>query len=177
MEIFFLVELSTHDPPQTQSQNKPPIHNVDFKKEDTTSNSQWLQNATMGNLEHQAAMNQITGTNELQASVDGENGVAKAEKGYSWTQTDEEIEIVIALSSKDGTVMNTKDVKAAGLKVKYFSKKMNIQFRGQELLSLQYFASIDPDGCTWTLDSTASGISLVITCEKTDVVTWPRITA
>eukprot|EP00979_Chaetoceros_neogracilis_P011953 scaffold3054_cov224-Chaetoceros_neogracile.AAC.2 len=146
-------------------------------KEDTTVNVEWLRNATMANLEHQAARNEITGTNELQASADGEDGVAKVEKGYSWTQTDEEIEIVISLSSKDGSVITTKDVKAGGLKVKYFSKKMNVQFGGEELLSLQYFASVDPDGCTWTLDSTTSGISLVITCEKVDVVTWPRITA
>jgi len=164
-------------------QYKPVLHNIDFKKEDTTVNSQWLQKATMENLEYQTEMNQITGTNEVQASADGANGVAKAEKGYSWTQTEDELEIVIELSSssKDGDgdrpIMNAKDAKAAGLKVKYFPKKTTVQFQGKELLSLEYFASVDTDGCTWTLDSTSKGVSLVITCEKADGVTWPRITA
>jgi len=48
----------------------------------------------MENLEHQTALNQITGTNEVQASADGADGVAKVEKGYSWTQTEDELEIV-----------------------------------------------------------------------------------
>jgi len=159
--------------------NKPALYNVDFKKEDTTSNTKWLDNATMQNLEHQAALNQITGTNELQPDVAGENGVAKSEEGYTWTQTDEEIEIVIALPSAGDDakkVLTSREAKAAGLKVKYFSKKLIVEFGGKVLLSLEFFASVDPDGCTWTLDGSDKGTLLVVTCEKIDETSWPRIT-
>ena len=132
----------------------------------------------MGNLEHQTAMNQITGSNNLQPDVDGENGIAKSEDGYTWTQTEEEIEIIIPLTSKNDAkaALNTKEVKAAGLKVNYFPKRMKVEFRGDILLALDYFANVDPDGCTWTLDSTEKGTSLVVTCEKVDGISWPRIT-
>jgi hypothetical protein len=155
---------------------KPTLHNVDFTKQDTTSKTKWLENATMENLERQAAMNQITGTNDLQPDVAGENGVAKSEEGYSWTQTDEEIEVVVPLPSSDGDggkkVVTSREAKAAGLKVKYFPKKMIVEFGGSALLSLDFFASVDPDGCMWTLDSG----DLVVTCEKVDATSWPRVT-
>lgn len=125
----------------------------------------------MQNLEYQTQMNQITGRNELQPDVDGTNGMAKGEEGYSWTQTEEEIEIVVNLPN----VTNSKEAKATGLKVKFLSKKLEVIFGGENLLSLEYFSNVDPDGCTWTLDSNKDNVSLVITCEKAEEATWPRI--
>ena len=41
------------------------------------------------------------------------------------------------------------------------------------LVEIELYASIDTDGCTWTLE----GKSLILTCEKQDGgVSWPRIT-
>jgi len=158
---------------------KPVLKNIDFKLTiDTAPDAAWLQAATMENLEHQTAMNQITGRNDTQPVGDGENGVAKAEDGYTWTQNDEEIEIVISLKSEDGSsITSTKETKGGGgLKVKFFAKKMNVEFRKKDILSLSFYASVDPDGCTWTLDSDANGVNLVVTCEKNDGVSWPRVT-
>ena len=124
----------------------------------------------MDNLEHQTAMNKLTGMNELQPTAAGEDGIAKSEAGYSWTQTDEELEIVVPLISNAGPVLTSKDARAAGLKVQYFPKKITVHFSGEELLSLNFFASVDPDGCTWTLDPSDKGTSLVVTCEKADGV-------
>lgn len=155
--------------------SKPTLHNIDFSKDDIVSNTEWLRNATMENLEYQAAMNKITGTTELQRSADGENGVSKEEVGYSWTQTDEEVEIIVPLHSKDGSVLTLADAKAGNLKVKFLTKKLRIQFCGEELLSLDFFASIDPDGSTWTLDSGTENVMLIVTCEKASAVSWPRI--
>lgn len=129
----------------------------------------------MENLEYQAAMNKISGTTQLQPNADGENGVAKEEVGYSWTQTDEEVEIVVPLQSKDGQAVTLADAKAGDLKVKFLTRKLRIQFRGEELLSLDFFDSIDPEGSTWTLDSGNKHVLLIVTCEKADAMSWPRI--
>ena len=81
------------------SQVKPVLKNIDFKLNvDTAPDAAWLQIAAMENLEHQIAMNLITGRNDTQPVEDGENGIAKAEDGYTWTQNDEEIEIVVPMA-------------------------------------------------------------------------------
>ena len=155
------------------------LENIDFTKNDNTKAVEWLNNATMENLEHQTMMNSITGkTQELQPDADGENGVAKSEQGYKWTQTDEEVEIVIPLKNEK-KIMTSREAKAAGLKVKYFPKKLRVEMGGEELLALDFYASVDPDGCTWTLDTDTGSdeaSALVVTCEKVDGVSWPRIT-
>lgn len=134
--------------------------------------AEWLKKATMGNLEYQTAMNNITGRqNETQANVDGTDGVSKQEKGglYAWTQTDEEVEIVVPLP---------KDATAKEINVKYLSKSVQIKFRKESLLRLDLFARVDPDGCMWTLDkvNTKKERNLVVTLEKGEATSWPRIT-
>eukprot|EP00555_Chaetoceros_dichaeta_P003666 CAMPEP_0198249476 /NCGR_PEP_ID=MMETSP1447-20131203/994_1 /TAXON_ID=420782 /ORGANISM="Chaetoceros dichaeta, Strain CCMP1751" /LENGTH=337 /DNA_ID=CAMNT_0043934123 /DNA_START=59 /DNA_END=1069 /DNA_ORIENTATION=+ len=134
--------------------NKPVMKNVDFKLGlDTSPDAAWLKTAVMENLEHRTAMNGISGSHEkTQPSADGEDGVAKAELGglYEWTQTDEEVEIVVPLnSSKDEGVLTSKAVKMGGLKVKYYPRRLLVSFRDKELLSLDFYAGVDPDGCMW----------------------------
>lgn len=152
-----------------------------------------MSNATMENLEYQVEMNKITGkstnnNNNIQPSADGENGIAKVEQNglYSWTQTDEEVEITLPLPVDDDSikVLSSRDVKAGSLNVKYFPRKISVTFRGKDVLNLSLFDSIDPDGCAWTLDignvddnnGNGKPTCLVITCEKNDAMSWPRIT-
>jgi len=161
--------------------NKPVLTNVDFKLGvDTSPNAEWLQRATMENLEYQASMNSISGkTDQVQPAADGEDGIAKTEEGglYSWTQTEEEIEIVLPLGSTEaGSALNSKDVKEGNLKVKYNPRAVHVMFKGVDMLNLKLYASIDPDGCTWTLDIGTKDTSLVISCEKANPMSWPRIT-
>lgn len=162
--------------------NKPILKNLNFKLgSDTAPDSEWILNATMENLEYQAEMNKITGTDgdqQTQPSADGENGIAKTEQDglYSWTQTDEEIEIVVPLGeNSNGNALSSKEVKAGGLKVKYFPRKLSVSFREKEILSLALYASVDVDGCTWTLDIGKKATLLNVTCEKNDEIAWPRI--
>jgi len=158
---------------------KPVLKNEDFKVgKDTSPDAEWIQNATMENLEHQTEMNKITGKHDLtQPSADGENGIAKEEVGYSWTQTDEEIEIVVPIpSNDDGKALSSKEVKAGELKVKFLLRKVSVSFQKEDLLSLKLYNAVDPDGCTWTLDVGQKETSLIITCEKGNVTSWPRIT-
>jgi len=160
-------------------ETKPTLKNVNFKLEsDTSPHAEWMKNATMENLEYQTQMNKITGqTDQLQPSADGENGIAKTEEDglYSWTQTDEEIEIVVPIGSGGEKPLTSKEIKARGLKVKFFPRKLTVSFQNQELLNLNLYDSVDPDGSTWTLDVGGARSSLIITCEKNDEMSWPRI--
>ena len=145
----------------------------------------------MENLEYQTEMNRITGKNDqVQTPIDGEDGIAKLEQGglYSWTQTDEEIEVVVSVglptfmkkkddNSSSQQLLTIKEVKAGGLKVKFSSRKITVMFQGKELLDLKLYTSIDSCMGTWTLEyDEKKGTSVVITCEKIDEVSWPRIT-
>jgi len=152
--------------------SKPVITNVDFKLgSDTSLDAAWLQRATMENLEYQTTMNSITGSDgNVQSAVDGEDGIAKAENNglYTWTQTDEEIEIIVPLASSKAS--NSRDVC-----VNFYSKKITLLYKKDQVLSLDLYTSIDVDGCTWTLDRNSKETSVVITCEKSDAISWPRI--
>lgn len=182
--MFFATQAGFNPPPTFYGDvfigritSTPALKNLNFKLGiDTSSDAAWLQEAVMQNLEYQTQMNQITGKEEVQPSLDGENGIAKDEEGYSWTQTEEEVELVVLIKSDTGERLSTKEVKAIGINVKFFTNKIYAIFGQKEILSLSFFSNIDPDGSTWTLDENEKGTSLVITCEKGDAISWPRIT-
>lgn len=147
---------------------RPYIQNVSFTLgRDTATDAPWLKQATMDNLEHQTAMNNLSGRNETQAAVDGTDGAEKKEDGYTWTQTEEELELVVILP--DG------DCKSKDVAVKYMPQKIDIKCRKDPVLSLEFFERVDPDGCTWTLDRADDKVKLVITMEKVEQALWPRI--
>jgi len=157
--------------------NKPILKNINFQLGiDTSPDAKWLQGAMMENLQYQTEMNSLTGkNNEVQPSNDGEDGVAKTENDglYSWTQTDEEVEIVLPL---------TKNVVSKDVKVIFRPKVLKVKYCGKEVLDVDFFSRIDPDGCTWTLDKSGDDdddggvMKVIITCEKVDEVSWPRLT-
>jgi hypothetical protein len=134
--------------------------------EDTSFDAPWLQPATMENLEYQKSLNRITGRSQVQKAIDGEDGIAKAEDDFLWTQTEEELEVVVPLPV---------DVKSTDVQVKYLSQSMQVIRQKEPLLSLSLFERIDPDGCTWTLDRDGEEQKLVITMEKVEAASWPRI--
>jgi hypothetical protein len=147
--------------------SQPCLKNLPFALGfDTDNHALWLQRATMENLEYQTMMNGITGRNELQASRDGEDGVAKAEDGYSWTQTEEELELVVPLPV---------GVTAKEVLVKYMPLSVLVKCRNEVVVSLQLFERVDPDGCNWTLEKDGTNPMLVVTMEKVEQASWPRI--
>mmetsp|Transcript_13186 Transcript_13186/g.19229 ORF Transcript_13186/g.19229 Transcript_13186/m.19229 type:complete len:112 (-) Transcript_13186:91-426(-) len=94
----------------------------------------------------------------------------KEEVSYTWTQTPDEVEVIIFLTPEN---LTSKDVKGKGLRVKYKEKKiMSVEYEGKELLSLTLYSIVEPDACSWTLKHNAKGTSLVVICEKTDGLTW-----
>ena len=94
----------------------------------------------------------------------------KEEISYTWSQTPDEVEIVIQLSDEK---LTSKQIKANGLDIKYKDKQvMTVKYEGKELLKLCLFSNIDPDGCSWTLRHNDKGTSLVVICEKADLLSW-----
>lgn len=146
---------------------RPYPRNVSFHLgQDTAKDAKWLQQATMENLAHQTALNKITGRNETQAAIAGTDGTEKKEDAYSWTQTEEELEMVVALANN----ATSKDVG-----VKFLPQSIEIKCQKEPVLLLQFFEHVDPDGCTWTLDRNGDEVKLVVTLEKVEQALWPRI--
>ncbi|CAJ1936273.1 unnamed protein product [Cylindrotheca closterium] len=143
------------------------IRNISFVLNDTIPNADWLQQGATQNLEYQMEMNQITGRQETQTEVAGSNGVASQEVGYTWTQTEEEVEVVAPLPNAD---IKTKDIK-----IKFKPRQIEIYCQGEKRLSFEIFEKVDVDGCTWTIDKVNGQSSIVVTMEKMDEALWPRI--
>jgi len=136
---------------------------------DTSPDAEWLKQAATDNLEKQLQMNQIMGVSSQQPNVDGSDGVVKEEVGCSWTQTEEELELVVPLPSADA---KSKDVQ-----VKFKPQSVVVTFGGQKelLLDLELFERIDVDSGTWTMDRKNNNVNLVATMEKVEQALWPRI--
>lgn len=141
--------------------------NMSFALNDTMPNADWLQQGAKQNLEYQMEMNQITGRNETQAEVAGSNGVASQEEGYTWTQTEEEVEVVAPLSNPD--------IKSNDIKAKFKPRHIEIYCQGKKRVSFELFEKVDVDGCTWTIDKVNGQSSVVVTMEKMEEALWPRI--
>ena len=61
------------------------------------------------------------------------------------------------------------------IKVGFLPHSVKVHKGGVLSLELSLFAHIDPDGCTWTLEKAGDATNLVITLEKCEPVSWPRI--
>jgi len=148
-------------------QSKPVTTNIDFKLgEDTSFDAVWLTKAMTENLEFQSKMNQLTGkVGELQPLADGEDGLVKEEEDCKWTQTDDEIEVVFTIPTT-----SSRDVK-----VRFLPSSLEVLVKGVKTFVLGFFSRVDPDGCTWTIEKKGEHVDLILSCEKVEAVTWPRL--
>lgn len=148
-------------------QTKPRMKNVPFVAGvDTDRGAEWMRRAVSENVAWQQEMNQITGkTGAMQPSAIGTDGREAVEENYSWTQDDDEVEIVV---TKSEGVINKKAVQ-----ISFLARSVLVKYEGTELVAIPLYASIDVDGCTWTIEG---GEKIVITCEKANPgEMWPRI--
>jgi hypothetical protein len=146
---------------------KPILNNVDFVVGvDTDRGAEWMQRAVSENVAWQQSLNQVTGrTNETQPAHMGTDGTVATESNFTWTQDEEEIEIIIA-------IFEASSIKKAALKVSFGARTIKVLYEGKNHLAVTLYGSIDVDGCTWTID----GKNLVITCEKSNGgEIWPRV--
>ncbi|GAX17889.1 hypothetical protein FisN_18Hh094 [Fistulifera solaris] len=134
---------------------------------DTTYDAPWLKTAVTENLEHQMEMNRITGrTDATQPSVAGSDGKSKVEEGFSWTQTEEELEVTVSMP-EDGS--------GKDLQIKFRPQALEVRFRQEPLVLLKLFENIDVDSGTWTIDKSATPVKVIISMEKMEQALWPRI--
>ena len=149
-------------------QSRPCARNLSFRSTggNVAPDAEWLQRATMQNLEYQMEMNRLTGRSDTQASVAGQDGKEKLEEGYSWTQTEEELEIVVGLA----TEATSKEIK-----VKFNSTLIEIIYQKAPKVVLKLFHRVDVDSGTWTLEKGSDKRKLVVTVEKVEAGFWPRI--
>lgn len=143
--------------------------NLSFFLRDTYPDAEWMQTATMNNLQHQLERNKLTGqSNARQPSVPGSDGHAAHGDGYSWTQTEQELEVHVRLPL---------DALARELQVQFRPQSLKVLRQGHgEVISLPaLFEKVDVDGCTWTLESSSDFRKLIITMDKMEEALWPRI--
>jgi CS domain len=163
-------------------QQKPRVRNISFRLgPDTSYDAAWLQSAMATNLQYQLEMNKHTGSsgNTRQAGVAGSDGNVQNEDGYSWTQTEQEIEIVVPLPI---------DAISKQVTVKFQPLHLTVLHNKEAKVSIPLFERVDVDACTWTLDSSISSSTngnpvvasedhkrLIITMEKLEEAYWPRL--
>lgn len=141
---------------------KPGMTTIDFNStSDMDPRSAWATRAIGENLAWHQGMKQLSG-GARQPSRPGEEEPAE-EKGFKWSQTDEDIEIAITLA----TAANRKQIV-----VDFEPQQVTVEIAGEPLIAIPLFDGIDGDGCTWTLEN---GTALIITCEKANPIAWPRI--
>jgi CS domain len=145
---------------------------------DTVFDAPWLRAATAQNLQYQQQLNQSTGRTDVrQAGVAGSDGNVKQEDGYTWTQTEQEIEILVPLPF---------DAISKHVLVKFHPLRVDVLYQKEPITTVQLFERVDVDACTWTLDNNAATTSasgdqqqplkrLVISMEKLEEAYWPRI--
>lgn len=132
---------------------------------DTALDAPWLKAAVTENLEHQQQQ-QIMNHRGTQPAVAGSDGTVQQEEGYSWTQTEEELEVVVPIEEGIG-----KDVQ-----VKFRPQALEVYVRNKEpLVLLKLFERIDVDSGTWTIDRSSTPTKIVISMEKMEQALWPRI--
>ena len=98
-------------------------------------------------------------------------GRIKQEDGYSWTQTEEDVEVNITLP--------TPGVSAKDIQVALQPRHVGVTYRGgggdQSLLELSLFEAIAVDGSTWTVESKGQTSKVVLVMEKVEQALWSRI--
>jgi len=150
----------------------PNLRNIDIETTDIIdTTSEWMVRAPSENVAWQQMLNEVTGgQGDSQPSVAGTDGVAAESTDglYSWLQNDEEIEITVSLSKK---IEGGSSVNKSLIKVSFQMQKIIVKYSSETLLELKLYSKLDVDGCTWTLDSG----KLVVTAEKSNEETWPRL--
>jgi hypothetical protein len=146
--------------------HKPTITNLSFSLPDTSIDADWIQAATTANLEYQLEMNKIIGRTDTQPLYAGSDGTVKQEDGYTWTQTEEELEVSISLPP---------DAISKAVQVQCRPQTIEVKYEKEVKLLLSLFERVDVDSCTWTLETGTDRKKLIITIEKSEQALWPRI--
>ena len=149
------------------------MHNTDFLVQDMDSSNDWLKRAVSENLEYNASMQVLQDAMRDKGGMVGggssgggmPGGVGE---GYTWSQTDDEIELTLIVP--DGT-------KAKDLVVGFKPKSVTVALKdvGGTFVDVpNLYRKTRPDESTWTVDSgrDGTGTKVVVTIAKVDEQVW-----
>jgi hypothetical protein len=135
-----------------------------------------------GNLERQAKQNRLAGrpAGFRQPDAAGTGDDPQSEAGFSWRQTEADLEITVPLpGNSDGSanLLTSRQVKVA-----FRPQSLRVTALGASVLDVRLFERVDVDSCTWTLESgqgdgpeSAGRQSVVVSMEKAEEALWPRV--
>ena len=153
---------------------------MDFKLADCSSDAAWLVAAKASNAGRGAKGSSLSSILNMQnaVNIDGSAAAAAAaappsgaaasegtnfEEGYTWTQSKEEVEIIVPLPAGAGK----SSVKAA-----FHAASLRLAFDGADpLLDGRLGGSVDVDGCSWTIEDG----SVTVTLEKANPAQWSSL--
>lgn len=134
--------------------------------------------AVLRNLNHQLDLNRRTGQVQAQQpSPAGADG-AQCEDGFSWRQTEQDLEVTVALFDPNVTAKHVKVVfRPQELQVSVAANASSAAVsQAPQTLQIRLFERIDVESGTWILETPSEGHrALVMSMEKIEEAFWPRI--
>ncbi|GAB5365073.1 hypothetical protein AAMO2058_001025300 [Amorphochlora amoebiformis] len=151
--------------------NPKGMYNIDFRISDMDKSDKWISEAYADNLKTGIRMQELQDKLKSQGVEVRQKGAALQPKSQScphfwWTQSEDEIEVNIPLSS---------DVNPTDIEVKFGSESLEVFIAGAKDLQLRLFNKILPDESTWLLDRKGKGKVLQITLVKNMDETWSTL--
>lgn len=142
------------------------LKNVDFRLEEMKSDAAWLTGVEQQNYEYGVATNQISMDSGGGGNSVGEMGGVNVEKGYSWSETQDSVDI---------NVKTPEEIKSSKqILVKFHSKKCVISSKVSDwIVQLDLYQNVSTDDCTWTFNINES--MLEISMEKSNGIIWGQL--
>lgn len=149
---------------------------ADFTLADMSSDAPWLLSAPAQNYEHAVATKKLHDSMgdgfqhiKLNEGMDGTDLTSGGGEGYTWTQTSEEVEVVIPVAA---------GVKAREVHVKYGVGSLLARVGGSDpVLDAQLEGRIRPDESSWSISGDGDSRTLQITLEKQTPGPWKSLLA
>ena len=143
------------------------LKNVDFCLDEMSSDASWLHGVEKQNYEYGVATNQVSleSCERYDSSVRQLGGV-NVDKGYSWSETQESVEV---------NVKTPEEVKTSKhIQVKFHSRKCIISSKVSDWkIEMDLYRNVSVDDCTWTFNLAES--MLQVSMEKTEGVIWGQL--
>lgn len=157
-----------------------PMHCVDFGKDDLNPDSVFLRSAPSENAMYSQASHSYESAAKSKIEQSGSSSSSGAPLsvagGYSWSQTQSEVEVIVALPKACGK--RDFEVKVSKMQLKVFMKGK----ADTPLADFKLYGAVRPDEMTWTFsadNNAGAGLPAVtVSVEKqVDTLTWTRLEA
>lgn len=135
------------------------VKNGDFHLKDLEPAALWQKRAPTENLRFQQQTQPEEHADAQRSSQAPADNVSGSGEGYTWQDSQEDVEITVLSPS-----VNKKDVKV-------MFKRRSVEVKAPVQMSLELYAAVDNDSCSWVLCK--EGIRL--TLPKDQETSWPQL--